>query len=471
MEQHHNKTNEYHYNLDHWDFNIKEYYIENVEKLDTNDWLNSDALHRIFLNTPLSLDLIVSQTEHLNNNESILVCFSGAVSGDRKLKPSPIFSGLGVAKDLKIPLISIADPTLALSEKITLGWYAGNKEIPDLLNKIAKILDQLTIKNNKKLIIYGGSGGGFASLAVAQLMENPVKVIVFNPQTQIINYIQDTVLEYLNTGFNINKERYNIDSREKNEIESALSKYVPNNSLNFLKFHPESEILYFQNYSDWHTQKHAVPFFKMKSIQPIGDRIFINKDLNIGLYLGNWGIGHAALPKEMLYEVLQHFNHNLSIAEILKSIEKSDSSEHNENMLKTFSLNEIPIDNIKNSEMQIAIAENYKITRKDSFEDKKIKIILEIASNNDAGEKDLLFSINYNKDEESAHLKAQGFSKSSVADIGYFKYIFTQKSSIYRKEINLVFPEKINLMNFKILEFHPKGKSYILSAKIVTSSI
>lgn len=69
-----------------------------------------------------------------------------------------------------MPLIAIADPSLLLSDKLDLAWYAGNENLKNLPQMIASILDNITGKLDTKLIFFGGLGGGFATLSIINQM-------------------------------------------------------------------------------------------------------------------------------------------------------------------------------------------------------------------------------------------------------------------------------------------------------------
>ncbi|WEI19351.1 hypothetical protein PY247_04980 [Acinetobacter proteolyticus] len=60
---------------------------------------------------------------------------------------------------MNLPLISISDPSLSLSNDLTLAWYAGNHLERNLPEKISVLLDQIFEKLQIKPILIGGSGG------------------------------------------------------------------------------------------------------------------------------------------------------------------------------------------------------------------------------------------------------------------------------------------------------------------------
>lgn len=101
----------------------------------------------------------------------------------------------------------------------------------------------------------------------------------------------------------------------------------------------------------------------------------------------------------------------------------------------------------------------------DNKRDSIIALELTLASNDSVSNKDLLHSIcYYNLDDEYIY-KKQGYTLSDIKDIGYYKYINTKKSLVYKELITLNIPKNSEL-TFSIQDFHPKGKSVILEAKI-----
>lgn len=458
----------YHYDLSKWKFNIFEHEVYDINDIFFKEWFLNSAIHRIFFNTPLSIDICITGTQFFNTENSLLVCFSGAVPGDRKEKPSPILSGFSVAEDLQIPLISIADPTLSLSDDINLGWYAGNKEIPDLLNKLAYILDRISILTNKKLILFGGSGGGFASIAVAQLMSQPTKVCVANPQTQIINYNAEHVFKFLETAYEIDHNKYKIQDFDKKQLLYTLERYVPFHNLNRLSFVIETQIIYLQNISDWHTQLHALPFLEDKKMLKHGASTFISASDQIGLYLGDWGEGHAAVTKDILYTVLKAQKEDKKTTAILSELDVlSHISLSGDliNKLCKFSINvddlKIPI-NIN----EFNVGERIKIHRNNDSSDLLVSLEFMCVSDSNVGNRDLLYTLDYGDKVKDEKFIEWGLVKSSLKEIGYFKYIATEPKKFYNRKIIVNMPKGIGFVDIHIQYFSPQGKTFLMECKI-----
>ena len=73
-----------------------------------------------------SIDFLVDGIDSFDEKKGFLVCFSGAVT-NRECKYAPFFSGLNIAKKLEMPIISISDPSLSISNDCNLAWYAGKE--------------------------------------------------------------------------------------------------------------------------------------------------------------------------------------------------------------------------------------------------------------------------------------------------------------------------------------------------------
>lgn len=463
-----NKILNYHYDLSKWKFNIIDYKISDISDIPFKEWFLNSAIHRIFFNSPLSIDICITGTDFFNDENSLLVCFSGAVPGDRKEKPSPILSGFSVAEDLQLPLISIADPTLSLSDDINLSWYAGNKYIPDLFNKLASILDSVSILTNKKLILFGGSGGGFASIAVAQLMSQSTKVCVVNPQTQIINYNSEHVFKFLETAYDIDYGKYQIRDLDKQQLLYALERYVPFHNLNRLSFTTRTQLIYLQNISDWHTQLHALPFLEDKKIVKHGVSTFISENDQIGLYLGDWGEGHAAVTKDILYTVLKAQKEDEKTSAILLALDDISNISIPSDLVNKLCKFSINVDDLKFPLKinELNVGEKIKIYRNDDSQDILVSLEFVCVSDSNVGNRDLLYTLDYAGKVENENFIKWGLVKSSLKEIGYFKYIMTEPRKFYNRKIIVNIPKGIGFVDIHIQYFSPKGKTFIMECKL-----
>ncbi len=238
-----------------------------------------------------------------------LVFFGGALTGRPIGVNPPFFSGIGIASSTSLPLISISDPTLSFSDSLLLSWYAGNDRERSLPIVLSAILDHISEKYYLKLILVGGSGGGFAALSQACLLRCTATVVVWNPQTDIAAYDQKAVIKYLSAAFQESIEENLIDLEEiqrRSAIKAALDSSGIFYSLINKSIPIKMDILYLQNVHDWHVLSHAKPFLinRNNEWRRVGKSSFSNSK-NIALHFGDWGPGHAGPPGELIGTILK----------------------------------------------------------------------------------------------------------------------------------------------------------------------
>lgn len=113
----------------------------------------------------------------------------------------PVFIGGGVSEDLPTNRIFISDPSLYLSEELRLAWYAGNHRQDKLQWALRGMLNAL-IPRGQRVVMFGASGGGFASLYYAAHYPGAVAVPI-NPQTSLANYTKGAVDRYGHIGWQL----------------------------------------------------------------------------------------------------------------------------------------------------------------------------------------------------------------------------------------------------------------------------
>ena len=232
--------------------------------------------------------------------KTILVSFSGAIVNRQEKKP-PFFFGLNTAKDLGLPLISFTDPVLELDDDINIGWYAGIDGFEKFPNLVANILDGLAEKKDFKFVIFGGSGGGYATISICSEMNSKAVAFVWNPQTIISDYLESVVLKYVQVGFP------GIYASLKGKV--SLKELVESTGIKN-KIHADDvpkniKLLYIQNVSDWHLKAHCEKFFSGKNMTKAHDIPVWNVE-NLVLGVGDWGNGHAA-PNKILINIFLSF--------------------------------------------------------------------------------------------------------------------------------------------------------------------
>lgn len=121
---------------------------------------------------------------------------------DRRQIQLPRFQRMDWAFKLQWNILIFNDPTLYLREDVGLGWCLGTKEhyvLPRLKTIVEKVRDFLGIEN-KNLMFYGSSAGGFSSLMLASHFEDSSSM-VNNPQTNVLEFKRGGVRSLLDLGF------------------------------------------------------------------------------------------------------------------------------------------------------------------------------------------------------------------------------------------------------------------------------
>lgn len=222
---------------------------------------------------------------------SIVFMLNGAM--DRSREP-PFFYGGGVIPKW-CSRVSINDPSLYSSRTLTLGWYAGTEHIrlqsmlPEIISKL------LAVSKSDRPIFSGGSGGGFAALYYSAGIFDAI-AMVWNPQSDILKYIQGPVKAYANAAFGMS---------DWSEVAQKLSEIVEVDVCKVYRSGFVNKVVYLQNSRDWHVEKHCFPFLDALSIARPADTSGVISSERIILRFGNWGEGHAAPPPALTGKVLE----------------------------------------------------------------------------------------------------------------------------------------------------------------------
>ncbi|WP_439509878.1 hypothetical protein [Marinimicrobium koreense] len=186
----------------------------------------------------------------------LFVLFSGAASR-KKLDP-PVFQRWKWADRFPGHVLYVSDPALYEHEKLGLAWYigVGNEDaLPFIAETVSELATLLKIKS-KRIVHYGSSGGGFASLRMLDFMPDATSVAI-NPQVTLAKYNQGLVNPYL-------KVCHNADSNTFD--------FVANSDRFDLLAHPKTtdyRIVLVQNLMDKsHYSKHYSPYCRMLGMTP-----------------------------------------------------------------------------------------------------------------------------------------------------------------------------------------------------------
>jgi hypothetical protein len=114
----------------------------------------------------------------------LFVMLGGEAPKDRK--SATHFERRAWGEMLPGSVLWISDPTLDLSNEISLGWYVGTRDkdyTAEMAKLVARVAADLGVARSD-IIFYGGSGGGFAALMCARFLPG-VNCIVINPQIDL----------------------------------------------------------------------------------------------------------------------------------------------------------------------------------------------------------------------------------------------------------------------------------------------
>ncbi|CAN6959371.1 hypothetical protein NYA8BAC_00157 [Psychrobacter okhotskensis] len=237
---------------------------------------------------------------------SFLITFNAAIS-NRRIKEFPFFSGKGISKEVGVAILAFSDPLVDYNKDLNLAWYLGSSKYKGLNFTIKDIIKSAFLKTNKRPLLFGCSGGGFAALIQSVYLSSigiPHDILICNPQTNIFNYKKDAVNNYFNSLenddslFSTEKRKeylINIGSLHKVKISDIKTKYA--------------KIYYLQNMNDsFHIENHLKPFL---------ENTFSNKDCfsvpnhynddNFHLIIDDFGPSHSAPSRKYFINIINNY--------------------------------------------------------------------------------------------------------------------------------------------------------------------
>lgn len=224
-------------------------------------------------------------------SDTLIVFFTAAVDRRNATMP-PFFSGQSVGAGLDASVLSISDPALTMSEELGLGWYAGARDLP-LQDILVEVIQKVSSDTGAtKVILTGGSGGGFAAMYYAARLPGSVFFAV-NPQSGILRFYRAHIERYARACFGW---------QDGEQFSDALD-CIDHDLVPLYRNGPATSGIYLQNASDAHVQSNALPF-----LTGIGGRDEAVDQQRHGVHfvLREWGDGHAALPPQVYQAFLRH---------------------------------------------------------------------------------------------------------------------------------------------------------------------
>ncbi|WP_144984510.1 hypothetical protein [Halomonas sp. C22] len=262
------------------------------------DEVLKEGVHRVTYNN-VSFNVCV-QGDFFSDFDVFLAGFHGAIRNRAKTTP-PYFHFRGVAKQIDIPLVSFSDPSLEKNEAINLAWFIGDEVESKLTSAIASFLDYVVSSKNSKVILSGGSGGGFAALNIHSMMRNQDKAysFVWNPQIKAYDYNSAFSKKYINACYEsaFKASPYaNIKNGDYHYFKKCLDSEV-----NFTD--GQKSIIFINGYDQNHLRKQIRGILDESSVLEFSDSSYKYRDRYI--YVGEWGYGHVPPPKNVIIKVIK----------------------------------------------------------------------------------------------------------------------------------------------------------------------
>ncbi|MBP5980589.1 MAG: hypothetical protein KA748_10310 [Halomonas sp.] len=260
-----------------------------------------EGVHRINYNG-VSFSVYI-QGDFFSDFEFFLAGFHGAIRNRAKTAP-PYFHFRGVAREINIPLISFSDPSLEKSENINLAWFIGCETEGKLTSAIASFLDEVIVYKKSKVILSGGSGGGFAALNVHSMMNEKGKAFsfVWNPQIKAYDYNDAFSKRYIEACYK--KEFKSSPYTEKKNGWHLFFKNCLDSKVDFSGV--QNSIIFINGYDQNHLRKQIRGILDESSVLDFANSSYKYHDKYI--YVGEWGYGHIPPPKKTIVKVIKQIN-------------------------------------------------------------------------------------------------------------------------------------------------------------------
>jgi hypothetical protein len=262
-----------------------------------------------------SVYILISNIERVDDSEFLLFCLNAATSGRADKRP-PFFSGEGLSKSLNQTLIAVSDDSTHF-EGVDLGWYLGNEQCLEFSSLVADVIAALATLFSKEIVMFGGSGGGFASLMLSNLIPLKSKVIAMNPQLDILKYFYAktyTALAFPNQTTN----SIPFEENYANWIEFFKEQKI-HPQFSFESLNSKCEYIVLQAWNDSHHLDVHIPLL-FPSFGTFSLADFNHSDANLSLLIGPWGDGHSVVDRNHLELVLKGVLEGKSIDNVMERL-------------------------------------------------------------------------------------------------------------------------------------------------------
>lgn len=194
--------------------------------------------------------------------------------------------------------IAYADPIFFQDEKITLGWFVGDKNywyieiLSEIILKLSKKQDILS----KNILFFGSSGGGYSSVCLGTLIKDS-KVLINNSQFLIMNYYVwhvDCVLNFLKNQFP-NLSKSDIAEKFKYRL-NVVELFKKENYMPSITYYVNTESV-----TDMYNQ--CLPFLNEVPNLPC-----FNGNLDVKFYKEEKEFPHLPMDNERTIEIIKEYS-------------------------------------------------------------------------------------------------------------------------------------------------------------------
>ncbi|WP_155629683.1 hypothetical protein [Burkholderia territorii] len=229
-----------------------------------------------------------------------LFCFLHGNAPRSEVFKLPVFSGVSMMNDVNSSVLIFSDPALLLDPGLTLAWHVGTATTP--LQYLYELITEKvrSVLAPERLVFWGGSGGGFASLYLSTRFADST-AFVWNPQTSILAFEETAVRNFGRVCFGT-EDLATLRERLENVAVADLWRVYPSDG---------NRVIYLQNFTDWHTDYHLKPFLSHSSFRGVrGTQFWGWLEDRFFLHLGSLAQGHEPPPKEVINAFLVRLAHS-----------------------------------------------------------------------------------------------------------------------------------------------------------------
>ncbi|MBN3789411.1 hypothetical protein [Burkholderia sp. Ac-20353] len=219
-----------------------------------------------------------------------LFCFLHGNAPRSEVFKLPVFSGVSMMSNVNSSILIFSDPALLLDPSLTLAWHVGTSTTP--LQYVYELITRKvrSVLAPERLVFWGGSGGGFASLYLSTKFADST-AFVWNPQTSILAFEEMAVRNFGRVCFgtdDLGELQKRLDGVAVADLGGAYKGI-------------ENRVIYLQNFTDWHTDYHLKPFLEKASLPSFtGSEYWGWLEDRFFLHLGSLAQGHEPPPKEAI---------------------------------------------------------------------------------------------------------------------------------------------------------------------------